>query len=243
MEKKEDFLVTHYTALNDLRTDFRNHNLFTLVVPLVMGRNVIDIGCGSGFFASMLMEQGKEVIGIEPNEEMRKLAEKINPEVHILAGKAEDVNGLITKPVDTVVMIDVLEHVADDVVQVQKVRTTLTDAGGFVIVVPAYPFLYGERDKGMGHYRRYTHESLQKVLTDNGFAVTSMRYWNALGVLPYLVSEKVLKKPLQVGLRGGAKVGVVGGLVRKCLYLWFKYIENNWDFGFGLSIIVVARKI
>ncbi len=154
MEKKEDFLVAHYRALNDLRTDFRNYNLFTLVASLVTGRTVVDIGCGSGFFANMLVGQGKEVAGIEPDEEMRNLAKEINPQIPVVAGGAEDVPMLVTEPVDAITMLDVLEHVENDSEQVRKIYNALRETGEFVLVVPAHPVLFGLRDQGMHHYRR-----------------------------------------------------------------------------------------
>lgn len=243
MEKKEDFLVAHYRALNDLRTDFRNFNLFTLVASLVTGRAVVDIGCGSGFFANMLMERGKEVVGIEPNEEMRNLAKEINPEIAIVAGGAEDIPILITKPVDSITMLDVLEHVENDTEQVRKVYNTLRETGEFVLVVPAHPILFGMRDRGMHHYRRYTKSALVKIFTENGFQVVKMRHWNALGFFPYFISEKILRRPLIAKIRGGGQKNLFSRLLQKALNSWFLLIENNFDFGFGLSIIAVARKI
>lgn len=243
MEKKEDFLVAHYRALNDLRTDFRNYNLFTLVTSLVTGRTVVDIGCGSGFFANMLMERGKEVVGIEPNEEMRNLAKEINPEIAIVAGGAEDIPILITKPVDSITMLDVLEHVENDTEQVRKVYNTLRETGEFVLVVPAHPILFGMRDRGMHHYRRYTKSALVKIFTENGFQVVKMRHWNALGFFPYFISEKILRRPLIAKIRGGGQKNLFSRLLQKALNIWFLLIENNFDFGFGLSIIAVARKI
>ncbi len=243
MEKKEDNLVEHYRDLHDLKTDFRNFNLFSLVASQVTGTSVVDIGCGSGFFANMLKKRGKNVIGIEPNNGMRELASKINPDVAVLAGGAEDVTSLVTNPVDSVVMLDVLEHVEKDDEQVRKIYTTLKAGGEFIVVVPAHPILYGTRDKEMHHYRRYTKKTLYKVLSDNGFRIVTMRHWNMLGFLPYLIAEKILRKPLQAKFRGGSTVGIGTRALRKGLHLWFRLIENTFDFGFGLSIIAVAKKL
>lgn len=242
MEKKEDYLVEHYQALEDIRTDFRNANLFNLIAEKVTGTTVVDIGCGSGFFGNLLVKRNKEVIGIEPNDDMRELASRINPKVTVISGRAEDIDTIVQKPIDTAVMLDVLEHIENDSEQVQKVKKILSERGEFVIVVPACPFLYGERDKGMHHYRRYTKQSLHHVLTENGFEVMTMRHWNMLGFFPYLISEKILHKPLTSKLRGNATVGMGGRILRSGLNLWFKRIENLFDFGFGLSIIAVARK-
>lgn len=243
MEQKEQTLVEHYQTLDNIRTDFRNANLFALVASLVTGKTVVDVGCGSGFLTNLMLESGREVVGIEPNEGLRKLASELNPRAKIIPGMAEDITSTVTAPVESVVMTDVLEHIEDDGEQVRKVSRVLATGGQFVIVVPAYPSLYGKRDEGMGHYRRYSKRALEKVLTENGFRVTKIRYWNALGVLPYLVAEKILKRPLRAEFRGSEKVGFFSRAVRTGLFFWFRYVENNCNFYFGLSIIAVAKKV
>ncbi len=82
-----------------------------------------------------------------------------------------------------------------------------------------------------------------KMFTENGFQVVTMRHWNALGFLPYYISEKIFHRPLLAKIRGGGRKGVFSRLLRKMLHVWFSTVENNCDFGFGLSIIAVARKI
>jgi len=228
MVNAEEHLVGHYEALGDFKSDFRNYNLFGLVAGLVTGKKVLDIGCGVGNFLSVLRSQGPDVVGVEPSDGMRELAAKINPEITIF----KDLN-MIRDVFDTVTMLDVLEHIEDDRKQMQEVYSMLNNGGQFVIVVPAHPILYGKRDKEMGHFRRYTRESLTKVLTDNGFEVRLIRSWNALGFMPYLISEKVLKKSLESKMRRKKN---------KLMNFWFEKIENNFDFGFGLSIICVAKK-
>lgn len=232
----EERLVGHYSALGELKSDFRNYNLFNLVASEVSGESVVDIGCGPGNLSSILKARGKKVRGIEPSADMRELAHALNPEVVVIAGMAEDINTLVREPVDAVTMIDVLEHVEDDVAQVKKISSVLKPGGDFIFVVPSHQVLYGKRDKEMGHYRRYSKKMLKDILLANGFHVESMRYWNALGVLPYLLSEKIFHKALNPKSRHKA------GIVQHVLNLWFKCIENNFDFGFGLSIIGVAKK-
>lgn len=240
--KAEEHLVELYTTLDNLKSDFRNYNLFNLVASIVKGQNVIDIGCGTAFLANLLRTRGKNVIGIEPSDGMRTLAAKINPEVTVIKGSAEDVDVLVRKPVDTVLMVDVLEHMEKDVEQIKKIWAVLKPAGEFIFVVPSPAFLYGKRDEQMGHYRRYSKKMLQNMFATSGFRLEYLRYWNVLGFLPYLIFEKILRRPLESELRRSTKSGILARIVRKGLNLWFSLIENNFDFGFGLSIIGVARK-
>lgn len=232
----EGHMVEHYSALGDLKSDFRNQNLYNLVADLVKGERVVDIGCGAGVFLGVLKARGKKVSGVEPSSGMRELARRIDPEISISAELDQ------SEKVDTVVMLDVLEHIEDDAVQVQEVRSVLKEEGQFIVVVPAHSLLYGKRDRQMGHYRRHSKASIKKVLAENGFKVESLRHWNALGFLPYLISEKVLHRPLESKLRQNVNRGTLSAFLQHLLNLWFSKIENNFDFGFGLSIIGVAKK-
>lgn len=242
-QDSSNYLVNHYSALGDFDKDFRNANLFRLITSLVTGPAVVDIGCGAGFFLNMLASKGKEVLGVEPDPGMRALAEKIHPGMKVVAGSAEEIDQLIHNPISTVTMLDVLEHVEDDDTQVGRVSRVLARDGSFILVVPAYPLLYGKRDESMGHYRRYTKKSLTRLLTTHGFVIEQVRYWNALGVLPYIISEKVLRRPLQVKLREAGEKGMVSKLLWKILDTWMRAFENRFSVGFGLSIICVARKV
>jgi 2-polyprenyl-3-methyl-5-hydroxy-6-metoxy-1,4-benzoquinol methylase len=239
----DEYLVQHYLAIDELKSDFRNRNLFNLVAGLVTGNEVVDIGCGVGSFANQLKEKGKNVLGIEPSEGMRNLAAEINPKVNIVSGMAEDVGKLVKNQVDTITMLDVLEHVENDTLQVKRIYSVLNEKGEFVFVVPAHPLLYGQRDKNMGHYRRYTKKMLKNILIHNNFRIKYMRHWNALGFFPYFVSEKIFNKPLESRLRKSDVDGAFSRFARNAFHLWFSRIENNFDFGFGLSIICVAQKI
>lgn len=238
----EAHLVAHYSHLGQFDKDFRNANLFRLVAGLISEQSIVDIGCGAGFFGHMLIKQGKQVTGIEPNEGMRALAQKVDPRLRIIAGSAEEVAELVSFTPDCVTMLDVLEHIEDDRAHVARVHTLLKENGLFVIVVPAQPYLYGVRDREAGHYRRYSKKGLKELLEQGGFDVVSIRHWNALGFFPYLISEKILKRPLRVGLREQKKSSWIYESLRVCINAWMKYIENTFNFGFGLSIICFARK-
>lgn len=235
-------LVGHYASLGDARADFRNTNLYALLAGMVRGDSVLDIGCGTGTLLGVLQRRGKAVLGLEPSGALRAQAARDNPDVSILDGEAEKVDVLVREPVDTVFMVDVLEHIESDIAQVRRVHTVLKPEGRFVVVVPAYPLLYGERDRQMGHFRRYTRRSLRAALEQGGFKVEDLRSWNALGVLPYFFSERVLHKPFDSSLREGAH-SAAGRFAHALLFWWCRYIENPFSFGFGLSLIAVAKKI
>jgi len=189
----------------------------------------------------MLDKKGKKAFGIESNKDLIKLAKHNNPRLSILCCPAEHINKLKEK-VDTITTIDVLEHIKDDKLQVKKIYEYMDKGGQLIIIVPALKFLYGERDKKFGHYRRYSKKELYQKLSRQGFKIQHIRFWNMAGFIPYLFYEKVLKKDLNTNLRTKEKKGILNKTLSTLLNLWFKYIENNFDFGFGLSLICVATK-
>ncbi len=149
--------------------------------------------------------------------------------------------GLLNEKMDSITMVDVLEHIADDVAALGKTAPFLNKAGRLILVLPAHPFLYGERDKGQGHYRRYGRKELSRKLAEAGFKIVDIRYWNMLGVLPYFFYEKVLRRPLEVSLRFSGSKSIFQRLLRRILNFWFRYVENKINLGFGLSLICVAE--
>jgi SAM-dependent methyltransferase len=84
-----------------------------------------------------------------------------------------------SESVKVVVLLDVLEHLADPVHVLKNVREILTPGGGMIITVPAYPCLYGDWDKRLGHYRRYTADALREHVLQAGLKVTRLTHWNS----------------------------------------------------------------
>lgn len=241
MKDSREYLAKMYGELGDLECDFRNCNLNSLVASKIKGSRVLDIGCGSGRLVSLLAKKGKKAFGIEPNKELVRLSKSLNPGIEVYEGQCSDISK-IKKNADTITMIDVLEHIRDDETQIRNVHDHLEKNGSLIVVVPALKFLYGKRDKNNGHYRRYSKKELVAKLKKNGFRVKQIRYWNFAGILPYLFCEKLLKRELNTQLRAKNKKGFVKKALASLLSLWFKYAENNINFGVGLTLICVAEK-
>ena len=188
-----------------------------------------------------LNKLGKKTIGIEPNKKLIRLAKTLNPQLNIIKGTDKEIKKLKNK-VDTITMIDVLEHIKDDQKQLKEMHKMIKKNGQLILVVPANKALYGKRDKNMGHFRRYSKKELTQKLSKTGFKIRYIRYWNMLGFLPYLLSEKILKKELNTRLRTNKKKNTFEKIITGSFNQWFKNIENNLNMGFGLSLICVAMR-
>ena len=93
---------------------------------------------------------------------------------------------------DSVVYVNVLEHIRDDVDELRTAHELLVPGGTLAIFVPALPRLYGSLDYKSGHHRRYTADTLRDVIDGAGFEVADVRYLDVLGVVPYFVMYRLL---------------------------------------------------
>ncbi|MCR4333509.1 MAG: class I SAM-dependent methyltransferase [Patescibacteria group bacterium] len=238
----EKRLADHYSEEGTgTSADLRNSTLIALVLPKVVGTTVLDIGCGSGFLLGELAKKGKRVFGVEPNHELATLLRKRYPAISIAektVESLEEVPGVF----DTITLLDVLEHVEDDVAALHKIYKKLVPGGQLVLVVPAHQILYGKRDVAMGHYRRYGKEELFSKISSVGFTIQETRHWNALAFLPYWFAEKILHRELVVSYRANKNVKGAKKSLRRMISWWLASVEHFIDFRFGLSLIIIAKK-
>ena len=95
---------------------------------------------------------------------------------------------------DTVVCLNVVEHIEDDLGALQNIRDALTEGGRAIILVPFGPGLYGSLDEVLGHFRRYTKEQLLSVAERAGFRVQEVLEFNRVGVAGWWLNACVLRR-------------------------------------------------
>jgi SAM-dependent methyltransferase len=95
---------------------------------------------------------------------------------------------------DTVICLNVVEHLADDRGALLNIRSALDDGGRAIILVPCGPDLFGTLDEVLGHYRRYTRESLEKLVTSANFELEKMIEFNRVGVVAWWVNGRLLRR-------------------------------------------------
>jgi SAM-dependent methyltransferase len=141
------------------------------------GARVLDVGCGTGFVLEVLRDTF-EVKGVEPEASVRQRA---HPSIAplIAAGSAFDLDSAGPRPFDAVLMLDVLEHIADDVGALKSVLGRLAPEGFLLITVPAYKLLWSRHDVDHGHQRRYSRELLRRTVTAAGGTVEHLTNFNA----------------------------------------------------------------
>lgn len=86
---------------------------------------------------------------------------------------------------DSIVMVNVLEHIENDALALRRIRDLLKPGGHLLLFVPALPVLFSKLDRTYGHFRRYTRRGLVDRVAEADLAVLRVRYFDLLGVVPW----------------------------------------------------------
>jgi len=184
-------------AADDLETmseavRYQRH-IFGLVRPH-LGSHVLEVGCGIGTMSRQILDtnQALQLVCIEPNANCaRRASEELNgqPRVAIRKVHLEECvrTDLQAERFDTIVCVNVLEHIADDVQALTLFREVVAGTNGKVLIfVPAVQRIYGPHDAALGHHRRYSRRSLTAAFTAAGLVTESIRYTNPIGLLGWM---------------------------------------------------------
>ena len=133
--------------------------------------NILEIGCGTGGLTQSLTQFG-DVTGFDISSDAVEFCKnKGLKNIYVQDISKLDTAGY-TKKYNLILALDVLEHLQEDVLAMQKVREMLDDRGLFFINVPAHKFLWSEHDEALHHKRRYTTFEITNKLIDHGFEIT-----------------------------------------------------------------------
>lgn len=221
--------------------DFRRRSLRALVRRHLLPGKTLDLGCGYGHLSMELARRGYPVTAVDVSpamiESLRARAQGLPLRAEIMA--AEEIDRLGEGSFVNVVSLDVLEHIADDARLLERIFARLLKGGRLIVIVPALPRLFGRRDIRLGHYRRYSRAGLRRKIAAAGFGIEILRYWNATALLPYFVSEKVLRREISdlPRLHAGKAWRLAGVALAGMLRL-----ENRLPLPLGISLFAVARK-
>jgi SAM-dependent methyltransferase len=219
------------------------------------GGHVVEIGAGIGTVAAALLEATRAAgrpLGrltlVEPaaNNGPRLAARfagdgkdgrAAGPVVDVRAGYfGSMLAGALARSggVDAVVLVNVLEHVAEDARLLADIRHALKPGGRLCLFVPALPWLYGSLDAAFEHHRRYTVPGLRALLAQAGLRPLVLHYMNAPGVVPWFVAGRVLRRRTLAA----SAVRLYDRLVTP----WVRRLEHHWTPPLGQSVLAVAER-
>ncbi len=208
--------------------------LFSQLSALQPHERVLDVGCGTGAFLSHLKHQGiQHLMGVEPAAYLRDRFREPSIEVFSAIPACE---------ADVVFMLDVIEHVDDDVDLLRQAKMALLPTGRLFVSVPAHAFLWGRHDDLNKHKRRYDKAMLRSSLTRAGFAIDRLTYWN-LSSFPVVALVRLFGLGAKTG-QGDMGVGstLTLGLLGAMLSLENRALKS-FDLPMGVSLIAIARPV
>jgi glycosyltransferase involved in cell wall biosynthesis len=204
-----------------------------------LGNRILEVGSGVGNQTRFFVDERERVIcsDIEPHylRELRgRFSERKN--VRIASYKFpltdRDRDELAADRVDTIVCMNVLEHIEDDSSTLRDFASVLEPDGRLVLLVPAMKALYGTLDRYLHHHRRYAEDELRDKVMGAGFHIETIRFLNRPAVFGWWLSSRVLGRRVMPKTQLSAF---------KWLMPMLKLEEKRAP-GFGLSLLVLARR-
>lgn len=224
-------------TLEVMRAAPRYHAWQYLRIAPFLGRRICEVGCGIGNMSALLAGHAPDRLVLTDTDPYYRGVVRAR-----FAGRPEVAVEELTLPdaaaarrfrehaLDTVVALNVVEHIPLDVEALRSIRGMLAPGGRAVVLVPALPALYGSLDRNLGHARRYRRRELRLALERAGLRVTHNFYFNLVGAAGWLWNAR---------LRGVARLPA--HQVR-----WFDALvpvlraEDLVPLPFGQSLIAVA---
>lgn len=166
--------------------------------PYVKG-HVLEVGAGIGETTKALINgQEKSWTCLEPD---RNLAERIAatlknnlrariPVPQVIVGNIDHPG--CNRKYDTILYIDVLEHIENDELEIKKAARKLPPKGCLVVLAPAHQYFYSPFDAKIGHFRRYQQKSLLDIAPADTKLI-KVRYLDCVGCLASLGNKIILR--------------------------------------------------
>lgn len=204
-----------------------------------VGSKVLEVGAGIGANTKLFRESDVvRWVCLEPDPAfVERLAEErqqnhLPSNVDIKIGVLKDLDSC--ELFDTVLYLDVLEHIQDDKQEIQAVFHRLSRGGKLIILAPAHDYLFSEFDKQVGHFRRYDKSTLNALLP-KGFRVERIRYLDSIGLLASLANRLIIRTSLPS---------------RSQIFFWDRFmvqlsklVDRMTGHRFGKSILMIATKV
>jgi 2-polyprenyl-3-methyl-5-hydroxy-6-metoxy-1,4-benzoquinol methylase len=204
-------------------------------VERFVGSDILEVGIGIGIFTDKLLTKGK-VFGVDIVPEFVEAAKRRHGArlEYLVADMGKGIPDILAgRTFDTIVCMNVLEHIEDDARTLKNFMAMLKPGGKLVLVVPAYRLLFNPLDSHDGHFRRYEKAELRSKLADAGFSVVHESRFNLFGILGWFVNGTILRrKDLPSGQMG---------LFNKVAPFLF-WLENLTGPPMGLSLLAVGAK-
>ncbi len=204
-----------------------------------LGNRVLEIGCGIGNFTRTILDRDL-VVGLDVEADCVALhrssyTDRTNVvSLNLDAEHTASVEQLVHYRVDSAVCLNVLEHIRNDHQTLRNLWQVLPERGRLILVVPAFPALYGPIDHLLGHYRRYTKGSMRSLADATGFEPVCLHYVNLVGYFGWWANANVFKRTEQ----SAAQIATFDTLVVP----WLRPLEALRPPPIGQNVFAVLEK-
>jgi SAM-dependent methyltransferase len=203
-----------------------------------LGQRVLEVGCGIGTYTAEMAAGARKIVAMDMERTfVAEAAERLRqyPNVQLICGDATatDIPRPDGEAFDTVVLLDVLEHIEDDVALLARLRARLGPGGHLILKVPAMPSLYSPMDEAIGHWRRYDRSGLTQVISRAGLELVRVWSFNTAAVPGWWWNGRVrkLRSPPQ------GQVALYNRLVPV-----LRPLDRLTRMFCGISLLAVARR-
>lgn len=168
------------------------------IAPFVSG-DVIELGAGIGNLTVLLSPRSRTYLATDTDKEhLSELRSRIAYLPNVRLAQCEFTDPSATAPLkdtaDTIVCLNVLEHVSDDIAGLNHIHECLRSGGKAIILVPQGPSAFGSLDEVLEHKRRYTEAELRQKMTDAGFELTRLITFNRATWPGWYLNSRILRR-------------------------------------------------
>ena len=216
------------------QADRFNFWMYSKIKPNING-SILEIGSGIGNISKHLISDFSNVTLSDYKEEyVNILKNKFDCETHKLDISTNDIHDELINKFDTIVILNVLEHIENEARVLNNCKKLLKQNGTLIVLVPAYQKLYNSFDVELEHIKRYNKSSLSKAIQAQQLSINKIFYFNAVGILGWYISGSILRKKL-IPTNQMALYNRLIPFIKLIDILFFQLI--------GLSVIAISKKI
>ena len=166
--------------------------------------SVLEIGPGTGHNVQYYKNRASQITLLETNKNLaNSLKSKFDEDKKIIVLNT-DIH-IQEKTFDTIMYMDVLEHIEDDKKEVNKALKHLNSGGNLIFFVPAYQFLYSDFDKSIGHIKRYNKQFFLSFKENENISIVELKYFDSIGFF-FAVLNKLFNKNKKESIGLGVKI-------------------------------------
>jgi len=204
------------------------------IVSQYIHGDVLEVGAGIGSNVDLLLKTSQHWVCLEPDANLvQQLRAKMESDdrCEVVRGQLQDLDD--SRQFDTILYIDVLEHIENDSAEVSEAASHLRSGGALIVLVPAHQWLFTPFDSAIGHFRRYDKAGL-KACSPPALRLERLLYLDSVGLCASIGNKLVLGQSMPT-----YRQIMVWDKVMVPLSQWFDPISR---YSLGKSLLAVWRK-